>query len=280
MATEQQLQQKEAQRDQWSHASESWRENHKMFAETSKDVTAAIVVAADLKPGHHVLDLAGGTGEPSLTVARQVAPEGTVICTDLVEGMRAAAEANAKEQGLTNMTFQTADMEAIPFEDDRFDRVTSRFGIMFPPDTQLALSEIKRVLKPGGRVAFTVWAPVAENPSFTVINGPLGAAGLMQPPPPDAPTPFRFAEKGSLSAHLEKAGFRDISEERREIGWSFQGTPDTHLDFIKNTLVSTRQALEAAPQSVIDEIKANMMKFSDGKALNYGATIYVVTAVK
>jgi ubiquinone/menaquinone biosynthesis C-methylase UbiE len=280
MATEQQQQYKQAMREQWTTAAEAWRENHKDFAETSKHVTAAIVEAADLAPGQHVLDLAGGTGEPALTVARRVAPGGTVICTDLVQGMLDAAEENAREAGLTNISFQTVDMEQIPFNDDRFDRVTSRFGIMFPPDTARALSEIKRVMKPGGLAAFTVWAPVAENPSFIVINGTLVAKGLMQPPPPDAPTPFRFATPGSLSEKLHEAGFRDVKEERREIGWSFIGTPDDHIRFISATLTNVRQALEAASQEVVDLIRSDMNKYSDGKALNYGAVIYVITAVK
>lgn len=280
MPTEQQEKYKQAMREQWSTAAPHWREGHDAFAETSKHVTAAIVVAADLKPGHHVLDLAGGTGEPSLSVARQVLPEGTVICTDLVQGMLDAAEDNARKQGLTNMTFQLVDMEQIPFEDNRFDRVTSRFGIMFPPDTAKALGEIKRVLKPGGRVAFAVWAPAAENPFFTVVNGPLIARGIMQPPPADAPTPFRFGEPGSLSTKLREAGFTAVQEERRDVGWSFQGTPDDHLRFAATTLSATRLALESATEDALAEIKANMSKFSDGKALNYGAVIYIVTAVK
>jgi SAM-dependent methyltransferase len=280
MATEEQVQQKQAQQEQWSHAADAWRENHRIFAEASKGVTAALVFAADLKPGQHVLDLAGGTGEPSLTVAAQVAPEGTVICTDLVQGMLDAAEANAKEQGLKNISFKVVDMEQIPFEDDRFDRVTSRFGIMFPPDTQLALSEIKRVLRPGGRVAFAVWGPAAENPNFSLINGGLMAAGLLKPPPPGAPTPLRFAEPGSLSSQLSQAGFKNIDEQRREVEWVFPGTPDDHLSFMSSTLTNIRQALEAATPEVIDGIKAEMSKFSDGNGLNYGAVIYTVTAEK
>lgn len=280
MATEQQQQFKTMVRDQWTGAAEAWRANHDVFAECSKHVTAAIVEAADLAPGQHVLDLAGGTGEPSLTVARRVSPGGTVICTDLVEGMLAAAEENAKKVGLTNVTFQQADMEDIPFEDNRFDRVTSRFGIMFPPDPLRALSEIRRVLKPGGRAAFTVWSPAAENPNFSVMNGVLGAHGLLQPPPPGAPTPFTFAEPGSLSAKLREAGFNDVREEKREIEFSWPGTPQSHIDFIRATLPNIRRALESAPATVLDEMKAAMGKHYDGKQINYGAKIYVVWAVK
>ncbi len=280
MATEQQAQFKQMMRDQWSTAAEAWGANHDAFAEMSKHVTAAIVVAADLAPGHHVLDLAGGTGEPSLTVARQILPEGTVICTDLVQPMLDAAEKNAKRLGLTNMTFQVVDMEQIPFEDGRFDRVTSRFGIMFPPDTLKALSEIRRVLKPGGRAAFTVWAPAKENPNFSAINSVLQARGLFQPMPPGSPTPFTFAEPGSLSAKLREAGFNDIHEEVRDVAWSWSGTAQEHLDLMGTTLPNVRKALEGAPAAVIDEIKAIMNKYSDGKNLNYGAKIYVAWAVK
>lgn len=280
MSSDQHAQFKEMVRNQWTTAAEAWRANHERFGEASKHVTLALVDAANLEPGQRVLDLAGGTGEPSLTVAERVAPGGSVVYTDLVQGMLDAAKENAGTCGLTNMTFELADMEQLQFEDNSFDRVTSRFGIMFPPDTQKALGEIKRVLRPGGQATFAVWAPAAENPFFMAINAPLAAAGLLQPPPPGAPTPFRFAESGSLATSMKDAGFSNIHEEAHAVGWSLPMTAEEHLEFTKATLPNIRKAIDEAPPAVKEDVLASMNRYSDGKRLNYGAKIYIARGTK
>ncbi len=280
MATEQQQQQKGQMREQWSTAARTWAEQHDLLSESSKEATLALVEAADLRPGHAVLDLAGGTGEPSLTVAQRVLPGGSVVCTDFTEEMLAAAERNAGKRGLSNMTFRRVDAEDIPFDEASFDRVTCRFGIMFCPDPVRALSEVRRVLKPGGRATFAVWAPAAENPMFSVTSGVLGAHGLVQPPPPGALTPFTFAEPGSLSARMREAGFGEVHEEKRELGWSWPGPPESHIQFMRATQPATQRALDTAPAAVIDELKAAMGKYYDGTAINYGARIHIAWAVK
>jgi len=280
MTTEQQQQQKTQMHEQWSSAARTWAEQHDLLAESSKEATLALVDAADLQPGHAVLDLACGTGEPSLTVARRVGPGGAVVCTDLTDEMLAAAEQNARKQGLSNMTFRRVDAEDIPFDDASFDRVTCRFGIMFCPDPIGALREIRRVLKPGGRAAFAVWAPAAENPMFHVTNGVLAAHGLVQPPPPGALTPFTFAEPGSLSAKMRDAGFSEVQEEKRDLNWAWPGPPESHIQFMRATQPATQRALDTAPPAVIEELKAAMAKYYDGAQLNYGARIYVAWAVK
>lgn len=280
MADERHQQLKQMVHEQWTTAAEAWRANHDIFSSASAEVTKALVDAADLKPGQRVLDLAGGTGEPSLTVAERVAPGGTVVFTDLVQGMLDAAKENAQKRGLNNMTFELADMERLQFADESFDRVTSRFGIMFPPDTQQALGEIKRVLKPGGQVTFAVWAPAAENPYFTAMNAPLAEAGLLPPPPPDAPTPFRFAEPGSLSAAMKEAGYSDIHEEPRSVGWSFAATAEEQIEFTKATLPNFRKAMAEASPEVVQKVVDSLNKHYDGKQLNYGARVYIVRGTK
>ncbi len=280
MTTSEQDQIKGMVRDQWSTAAEAWGAQHDALAEMSQHVTAALVDAADLSPGLHVLDLAGGTGEPALTVARRVEPGGNVVCSDLVEPMLAAAAENAKKRGLANMTFQTVDMEQIPFEDARFDRVTSRFGVMFATAPPRAFSEIRRVLKPGGRVAFAVWATAAENPNFTVINSVLQAHGLLQPPPPAVPTPFTYAEPGSLSAVMREGEFRDVQEDKRQVEWTWPGSPETFIRFMRATLPNVRKALDEAPPDVGEEIRAALGKFYDGERVRLGATVHIASALK
>jgi SAM-dependent methyltransferase len=266
-------------REQWSAAAEAWRAQHEAFTEMSKHVTIALVDAANLAPGQQVLDLAGGTGEPALSVAKRVAPGGSVVCTDLAAPMLEAAEHFAKQDGVDNMTFQIVDMEDIPFEDDRFDRVTCRFGIMFPTDPPKAMSEIRRVLKPGGQATFAVWASAAENPNF-LANSILGRHGLLQPPPPGVPTPFAYAEYGSLSGRLREAGFNGVQEEKRDIEWVWPGTVEEQIEFMRATLPNVRKALDEAPPTVIEEIKDAMNQYREGDRLNLGARIYIVSATK
>src|SRR5439155_5325472 len=117
---------------------------------------------AGLWPGLDVLDLASGTGEPALTLAPLVLPGGTVTATDLLPEILAVAEEQAAQQGRANLRCGVADAGDLPFADASFDRVTCRFGVMFFPDVPRALREVCRVLRPGGRAAFTAWGPAAE----------------------------------------------------------------------------------------------------------------------
>src|SRR5215207_7432945 len=151
----------------------AWSKWHSKIAVASAEAKEALVRAAQVEPGMQVLDIASGTGEPALTLAEMVGPEGHVMATDLGPGMIAVAKENAEKAGLTNMTFLQADAHQLPFSDRSFDRVTCRFGVMFFADLPQALGEIYRLLKPGGRVAFTVWGPLEQNPFFLTSLAPF-----------------------------------------------------------------------------------------------------------
>ena len=135
----------------------AWQKYYPPMREQLARVTEALVEAASPQPGMRVLDLASGVGEPSLSLARRVGPAGIVTATDLSPGMLAALGANAWAEGITNINRRVCDAQQLPFPDSSFDLVTSRFGVMFFADLGRALSEIRRVLKPGGAMAFMVW---------------------------------------------------------------------------------------------------------------------------
>lgn len=201
---------KERIRAEWTARGPWWDHRADDIADVAAKLNAPLVEAADLAPGLDVLDLASGAGEPAIQIAGIVGPEGSVTATDLVPEMLAGAERRAGAAGATNMRFEIADMEALPFADATFDRVTCRFGIMFPPDSGAALAETLRVLKPGGRAAWLVWGPRENTNMFTVIAaadeevfGPSSGA--------DLETPFKFGEEGKLASLAEAAGFRDVS---------------------------------------------------------------------
>jgi len=207
---------KALERQDWAARSAAWDKWSDALAKLAERMNAPLVEAAALSPGLSVLDLASGAGEPALQIARAVGPKGRVVATDLVEEMLAGAKRRASAVNLQQIEFRAADMEALPFPDASFDRVTCRFGIMFAPNTERALAEALRVLKPGGRAVYLVWSDMARNSMFQVIDGAVRE--LLGTSPMDRETnPFRFAD-GTLSGRMTAAGFSQVTE--RAIGYS------------------------------------------------------------
>src|SRR5262249_19931082 len=140
-------------------AAEKWKAKS---AAMGRAVTEALVDYARPKPGMRVLDLASGTGEPAISLADRVGPEGSVAALDLSVELLAIAEKRAQQRGLKNVHFHPADAPDLPFADESFDLATSRFGVMFFADVQTALRELYRVLRPGARACFAAWGPFEQ----------------------------------------------------------------------------------------------------------------------
>src|SRR5712692_2259337 len=148
-------------------ASEKWKAKS---AAMGRAVTEALVECAAPKPGMKVLDLASGTGEPAITLASRVGPEGHVTALDFSPELLEIAAQRARERGLTNFSSRQADAHHLPFPDRSFDLATSRFGVMFFADCGTALRELHRVLKPGARACFVTWGPF-EQPYWSSMMG-------------------------------------------------------------------------------------------------------------
>ena len=176
-------------------------------------LTSALVAATDIQPGQSLLDVGGGSGEPSLTLSAIVGSSGRVAYTDPAAGMVKAARDEAHRRGLSNITFHQSPAERLPFPDNTFDVVVGRLSAMFFVDPALALREILRVTKPGGRIAFLVWAGQCVNPFFTVISEVLSQFVPAEPEDEDAPGAFRFARKGKLAQLFRNAGALSVSEQ-------------------------------------------------------------------
>lgn len=160
-------------------------------------------------PGDCVLDIGCGGGETALDLAKAVAPDGAVVGIDLSAAVLAFAKRAAK--GCERVRFVQADAQSFPFEPALFDAAFSRFGVMFFADPTAAFINLRRSLKPNGRLAFVCWRALEENPLDLV---PLAAASAHLPPQPaydrNAPGPFAFADPGRVRAILERAGFAQI----------------------------------------------------------------------
>jgi len=166
-------------------------------------------------PGESVLDIGCGGGETSLDLARAVAPDGTVVGIDLSAAVLAFAQRAAK--GCERVRFVQADAQMFPFEPASFDAAFSRFGVMFFADPTAAFINIRRSLRPNGRLAFVCWRALEEN-LLDIL--PLRAASAHLPPQPahdpDAPGPFAFANPDRVRGILERAGFAEIEITARD----------------------------------------------------------------
>ena len=199
-------------RDNWVLRADAWYQQADHMAKLSKGLNEPLMAAAGVAPGHQVLDLASGVGEPALSMARLVGLGGRVTASDLVPEMLAGTERRASEQGLGNMAFQVTPMEELPFADGSFDAVTCRLGLMYTPSPERAAAQARRVLHPGGRAAFLVWGPKADNSQFIIVDRVLSeVAGI--DPHEGAFTPTRLGEDGALNKILQAAGFSACEEQ-------------------------------------------------------------------
>ena len=158
------------------------------------------------QPGERVLELACGTGGPGLDAAPLVAPGGDVVISDFAAEMTAIAAERIAERGLPNASARVLDLEHIDEADASYDVVLCREGLMLVPDPELAASEIRRILRPGGRVAISVWGPRERNPWLGVVFDAVTEQLGVPTPPPGIPHPFSLADANELRDVLAAAG--------------------------------------------------------------------------
>jgi ubiquinone/menaquinone biosynthesis C-methylase UbiE len=261
-------------------ASEKWKAKS---AAMGQPVTDALVDYAQPSPGMHVLDLASGTGEPAITLATRVGPEGHVTALDLSADLLEIAEKRARARGLKNFTVRQADAHSLAFPDNSFDLATSRFGVMFFRDPELALTELRRVLKPAARACFLAWGPFDQpywQSMMGVVHRHVGGPLLEQ----GGPNPFRFAAPGNLSAVLRSAGFSEIAEETKTLPWTWPGPPEEVWEQNRSVAVPFRPMLERVPSNqwprIHAEVHQAVAKYWDGEKIAFGAQVVFASGRK
>jgi SAM-dependent methyltransferase len=202
---------RDAQRVAWAGLSAGWEKWDSVIMDQLGPVGAAMIERLDIAPDHQHLDVAAGTGEPGLSIARLM-PKGHVVLTDLAAEMLDVAERRAREQGLANIETRVCSADDLPFADATFDGVSVRFGYMFFPDMAKATAEFARVLKPGGHLCSSVWVKPEENPWTSIAMQAIATEAEVAPPDPDRPNMFRCAAPGYVSALYEGAGLREVAE--------------------------------------------------------------------
>lgn len=258
----------------------TWTEMADLLDQELVDLGRAAMTALDPKPGEWIVDVGCGCGQTSLALAHRVGPEGSVTGVDISQPMLEDARRRADAAGVSQAEFVQADAQTYAFEPGSLDGAFSRFGVMFFADPPAAFANIRRALKPGGRLAFVCWRTFPENAWMVV---PMAAALRHLPPPtppePGAPGPFAFADPERVRGILGEAGFSDIAVEPLNLPLGgFVVEDSLKLALRIGPLASAlRENPDAAPKAV-DDIRAALAERAvDGRVWLDGA-VWIVTA--
>lgn len=191
----------------WEAMAPGWERQQADIDATTTPVREWLISELGPQPGDTVLELAAGPGETGFAAAALAGESGRVISTDFSPGMVEVARRRAEELGLRNVEHRVMDAERLELEDDSVDGVLCRFGYMLMPDPAAALSETRRVLRVGGRLALAVWTAPERNPWIMIVGRMLVERGLVPSPEPGAPGMFSMAGEERTRALLEDAGF-------------------------------------------------------------------------
>jgi ubiquinone/menaquinone biosynthesis C-methylase UbiE len=202
---------KQTTRSQWETAAQAWDRWGPFIGRWLEPATDRMLDLARIGPGSHVLDVAAGAGEQTLTAARRVGPGGRVLATDISPAILRYAQQAADAAGLGNVETLELDGERHDTLDaERFDAAISRVGLIYFPDQQRALQGLHRCLKPGGRISVVVYSTPQSNGFFSIPVGIIRRRAQLPAPLPGQPGPFSLGADGVLAGVLESAGFRDV----------------------------------------------------------------------
>jgi ubiquinone/menaquinone biosynthesis C-methylase UbiE len=262
---------REQQKEVWNKFSSGWKKWDELTMDFLKPMADAIIGLLKPKGTDMVLDVASGTGEPGLTIATMLSG-GKVIAIDLAEGMLDVAIENANKRGIKNFETVTCDVSDLPFADNSFDAISCRFGFMFFPDMLLATKEIVRVLKPGGRIAVTVWNEPEKNLWATSVLSIVNKNMKVVPPPQGAPGLFRCAKNGMIPDIFKQAGLKNISETEVE-GRLNPGNRKIYWNFMTEVVAPVVAALSNAECEMKVKIRSEVFNWIKQKYPNGALSI-------
>jgi SAM-dependent methyltransferase len=239
----------------WQRAAAGWEREREAVQSALGPLTDWMLDRLAPKPGQTLLELGAGTGETGLLAARLVEPGGRVILTDRSTAMLEAAARRAAELGLANVELRVLDMEAIDLPDAAVDGALCRLALMLLPDTAAALTGIRRVLRPGGRLVATVWDAIERNPWAPALWEVVERMTDLPPARPGGPGMFALGDERRLEALLSDAGFGEVAVERIAVEWRY---PDFDSYWRSQSTLngSLSQLLPTLPQDERDRLAA------------------------
>jgi SAM-dependent methyltransferase len=266
-------------RRDWTTRADAWEHSEAQILHSLSAVDPHLFRALELAPGQRVLDFGCGSGEPSLALAPLVAP-GRVVGVDLSPTMLKVARKRARLRDAHNVRFLRGDITRLRLP-GRFDRIVSRYGLMFVDDIPLALDRLRRSLVRGGRIAVAVWAPIERNPYFQVRA--VAARPFQQEPLPDpeqTPGPLRLSRPGLLPRLLRQAGFRGVRAREVHVPFVYTGVDEYFAAsfLVPGPLNDLYGALAARRREALRRrVSRGLAPYVDGGMLRIPGRAWVVT---
>lgn len=249
-----------------SEMAERWQQDVQRRRLDMAEATQRMLEAAGLGLGDHVLDIAAGTGDQSIFAARIVGPGGSILATDSSAEMLGVAARVVQQEGLTNITTSVMDAEQLDLQDNAFDAVICRLGLMLIPNLQQALREIRRVLKPGGKLAGLVWSAPENNPLFSlplaiISKYARGAFSHLR-------NPFALADPTVFERELTEAGFDEVITRALPFQ-SHYVSLDAFLQSTASRLTADvmGQLREPEQQQLLEEVREALSQFEGSHGL-------------
>ncbi len=252
--------------DQWQAAAEAWYRWSPTLNQWLGKATEKMLEMAGVTTGHRVLDVAAGAGEQSITTARKVGPSGYVLATDISPNILEYAKHLTQKDGFKNIETKVMDGENLVLENETFDAVISRVGLIYFPDQQKALKEMLRVLKPGGKVAAIVYSTPEMNKFFSVPVSIIRNRAKLAPPLPGQPGPFSLGATGIIEKTFSLAGFKNIKSELVDSPLMLSSAKEC-VRFEKESFGALHQMMsglsDSEKESVWEEIETELKKFEN-----------------
>jgi ubiquinone/menaquinone biosynthesis C-methylase UbiE len=269
---------------QWSESAPYWEKHREIIREMFAPITQALIEDAKIITRQTILDVATGPGEPALSLAKLVGPEGKVTGVDAVPEMVEAARREANRRGFRNANFDVALADNLPFPENTFDAVVSRFGVMLFPSPVDCVREMLRVIKPGGRIAMAVWHFAERNPFHYAVSQVMERYVDSPRPVPDSPDAFRFADPGKLLTILSNAGAARTSE--RLLRFTIRASISVEDFWTLRSEMSEklRTKLAALPKEQMAELKREVLEalgaYSASRSMSFPAEVLIVSGDK
>jgi len=263
-----------------------WLASLSLFEEMIAPIGDALLARADYQAGETVIDLGCGGGATTLAIAQAVAPSGKVMGVDISPDLVSAARERAVKSSAPNIEFTCADASTVQLADAPYDRLFSRFGSMFFEDPVSAFSNLRGLVRKGGRIDLAIWGPPRDNLWMMEMMGVVRNHVEVPPAVPRAPGPFAFEDLEYLGEIMDGSGFTDMDvlayQGLQPVG-GVDATPEKAVAFALSAMAAGRllsdkgEAILAAATSELTDVFAR--HHVPGKGVMMQGKAWLVSAI-